>query len=222
MAEYKDELLDHEYDGIRELDNDLPPWWLYLFYITIIWAVLYFAYYHISDIGYSSEDQYRSEIDPNYTRELNPDYDPPDLFRSYRSPWHSPRGDETPYTIAVSGPQVEFVELDPEDEPEVDPLTAPEALAAGKDIFVKNCVQCHGQLGGGGIGPNLTDQYWLHGAGINNVLKTIKYGVPAKGMIAWRGFLTQEEIHQVASYVLTLEGTNPPNAKEPQGELITE
>jgi cytochrome c oxidase cbb3-type subunit 3 len=222
MAEYRDDLLDHEYDGIRELDNDLPPWWLYLFYFTIVWAVLYFAYYHVFSIGYSSTDQYMSEIDPRYSREQNPNYQPPGLLKSYYSPWHSPRGDETPYSIALSGPQVEFVELSPEDEPEVAALTTPEALGAGEKIFRKNCVQCHGAAGEGGIGPNLTDPYWLHGAGINNVLKTIKYGVPAKGMISWRGFLDQEQIHEVASYVVTLVGTNPPNAKAPQGELVAE
>jgi len=222
MAEYKDELLDHEYDGIRELDNDLPPWWLYMFYFTIAWGILYFAYYHVFDIGYSSTDQYMAELDPKYSRDQNTNYSPPKLIHEYHSPWFSSRGDETPYSIANSGPQAQFVELSRDDEPEVEALTGAEALAEGKKIFTKNCVQCHGANGQGGIGPNLTDQYWLHGAGINNVLRTIKYGVPAKGMISWRGFLSQEDIHQVASYVLTLEGTNPPNAKAPQGELVTE
>ncbi len=220
MAKLKDELMDHDYDGIRELDNDLPPWWLYLFYITIVWAVLYFAWYHVLGLGYSSTDEYYSEVDPRYTRESNPNYRPLAALKPYHSPLYNPAGDETPYSIAMSGPKIAFVEERPEDEPEYAALSDPNDLATGKTVYSAKCVQCHGAMGEGGIGPNLTDDYWLHGAGINNVLKTVKYGVPAKGMIAWRGFLTNEEIHKVASYVLTLHGTNPPNAKAPQGEKV--
>ena len=93
-------------------------------------------------------------------------------------------------------------------------------IEKGKEIFVKNCVSCHGPQGQGIIGPNLTDDYWLHGAGINNVVHTITFGVPAKGMITWRGVLKEKQILQVASYILTLHGTNPPNPKAPQGEKV--
>lgn len=220
MAEHKDELLDHDYDGIKELDNDLPPWWLYMFYITIAWAILYFAWYHVLEFGYTSTDEYQQELNPKYTKEMNPNYKPSSVLTPYRSVWYKPGGDETPYTIAMAGPKVSFVEERPEDEPEHLALTDAGAIASGAAIFKQRCVQCHGAAGEGGIGPNLTDEYWLHGAGINNVLKTVKYGVPAKGMIAWRGFLKQDEILQVASYVLTLEGTNPPNPKAPQGDKV--
>lgn len=220
MAEHKDELLDHDYDGIRELDNDLPPWWLYMFYITIAWAILYFAFYHVLGVGYTSYDEYQKEVNPKYSRDMNPNYRPSRVFTPFQSPWYHPGGDETPYSVAMSGPRQAFVEERPEDEPEYAALTEPAALQSGQAIFKKNCVQCHGAAGEGGIGPNLTDDYWLHGAGINNVLKTIKFGVPAKGMISWRGFLKQQDIHQVASYVLTLHGTNPPNGKAPQGEKV--
>ena len=220
MAEHKDELLDHDYDGIRELDNDLPPWWLYMFYITIAWGVLYFAWYHVLGFGYLSADEYQQEVNPKYTKEMNPDYDPPSVFTPYKSPMYRPGGDETPYSIANAGPRIAFVEERPEDEPEHLALTDPAELTAGAAIFKQRCVQCHGVQGEGGIGPNLTDKYWLHGAGINNVVKTVKFGVPAKGMIAWRGFITQEEILKVASYVVTLQGTNPPNPKAPQGDKV--
>lgn len=221
MAEYKDELLDHDYDGIKELDNDLPPWWLYLFYITIGWAVIYVLWFHILGIGMTSGDEYQKELNPRYTKEMNPNYKPSSFMASYHSPLYKPGGDETPYTVAMAGPRTAFVEERPEDEPEHTALTDATALATGAEIFKSKCVQCHGVGGAGGIGPNLTDDYWLHGAGINNVLKTVKFGVPAKGMIAWRTFLSQEDILKVASYVLTLKGTNPPNPKAPQGEKVS-
>jgi cytochrome c oxidase cbb3-type subunit 3 len=95
-------------------------------------------------------------------------------------------------------------------------------LVAGEEAFQKNCAQCHGRLGEGIVGPNLTDNYWLHPSDMTGVVKSIKYGYPSKGMIAWRGVLKPDEIINVASYVLTLKGTNPPKPKPPQGELVTE
>lgn len=94
------------------------------------------------------------------------------------------------------------------------------ALAAGRNIFAANCVACHAQDGGGGVGPNLTDDYWLHGHTIKDVFTVTKYGVPAKGMIPWGDQLSPEEMQQVASYILSLKGTVPANPKEPQGELM--
>ncbi len=92
----------------------------------------------------------------------------------------------------------------------------------GKTIFVANCAVCHGAKGEGVVGPNLTDDYWLHGGFINDVFKTIKNGWPAKGMKSWATDLTPVQIKDVASYIKTLHGTNPPNAKAPQGDLYTE
>ena len=91
------------------------------------------------------------------------------------------------------------------------------AIEKGAAIFKGNCATCHGQLGEGGAGPNLTDEYWIHGGGIKNVFKTIKYGVPAKGMIAWQSQFSPSQMQKVSSYVLSLQGSNPPNAKSPQG-----
>ena len=82
-----------------------------------------------------------------------------------------------------------------------------------------NCVSCHGNNGEGIVGPNLTDDYWIHGGGIVNIFKIIKNGVPENGMISWRQQLSPKQIQQVASYILKFEGTNPPNAKEPEGNL---
>lgn len=98
-------------------------------------------------------------------------------------------------------------------------VTEPAQIDEGKAIFTKNCVSCHGNAGEGGIGPNLTDNYWIHGGGIENVMKTIINGVPEKGMISWKPLLKPEEVQKVSSYLLTLQGTNPPNGKAPQGEI---
>lgn len=94
----------------------------------------------------------------------------------------------------------------------------PTAIAAGQSIFSANCVACHAQDGGGGVGSNLTDEYWKHGGSINDIFKVIKYGVPEKGMIPWQDQLSPEEIQQVASFILTLQGTTPANPKAAEGE----
>lgn len=110
-------------------------------------------------------------------------------------------------------------QVDNVDENSVEVDKSPEVIAEGKAIFDQNCIACHGAVGEGGIGPNLTDNYWLHGASIKDVFKTIKRGVPDKGMIAWEQQLSPSKIAQVANYILSLQGTNPPNAKAPQGNL---
>lgn len=92
------------------------------------------------------------------------------------------------------------------------------AIGAGKSIFETNCVACHAADGGGGVGPNLTDDYWLHGGSIKEVFSVVKYGVVEKGMIPWQDQLSPEQIQQVSSYILTLKGTTPANPKAPQGE----
>jgi cytochrome c oxidase cbb3-type subunit 3 len=98
--------------------------------------------------------------------------------------------------------------------------TANKDLTDGAKIYSTNCVACHGDKGQGGVGPNLTDKFWIHGGGIKDLFKTITHGIPEKGMIAWEKTLNPIQIQQVSSYVLTLQGTNPPGAKEPQGEEI--
>ena len=106
-------------------------------------------------------------------------------------------------------------------EPEIEPLTDQASLASGESIFLTNCATCHGKQGEGGIGPNMTDDYYIHGGRMTDIVKTITNGVPAKGMISWRGILNEKQIKEVASYLITLRGTNPPNAKAPQGEKMT-
>ena len=221
MSESQDRLLDHDYDGIQEFDNDLPQWWLWLFYLTIAYGVLYFAYYHVAGIGYLSADEYRRELDPDYVRAQSRQAKVLGVLPEYHAPYVDPLRD-----LAMTG-RVEKKKLSAyrEETRESDTttyiaLTDPAAIESGKSAFLVKCTPCHGKFGEGNIGPNLTDDYWIHGAGMTNVTKTIKYGYPAKGMLAWRGELTPDQILQVASYVLSLKGTNPPNPKAPQGDLV--
>ena len=182
-----DVLLDHNYDGIKELDNSLPPWWLAMFYISIIFAVIYFPYYHVFDKGQLSADEYAEEM-----------------------------------AIAEKQQRLRLaMQANAVDENTVKALTSADDLAAGQKIFIANCAACHGQLGEGGVGPNMTDDYWIHGGDIKSIFKTIKYGVPEKGMIAWKAQMGPSSMHQVASFILTLVGTDPPNPKAPEGELYT-
>ncbi|WP_420570871.1 cbb3-type cytochrome c oxidase N-terminal domain-containing protein [Kordia sp.] len=180
-------ILDHNYDGIKELDNNLPPWWLYGFYASIVFAAIYLVKYHV----FNGENQYM---------ELERDYAEAQV--------------EIDKYNATAKDRVDFES--------VVLLTDAADISAGKAIFEKNCVACHAIDGGGGIGPNLTDKYWILGGGINNVFKTIsKGGRSGKGMESWsRKGLKASQIAQVASYVLTFEGTTPSeSAKGPEGEI---
>jgi cytochrome c oxidase cbb3-type subunit 3 len=177
-------LLHHDYDGIKELDNHLPPWWVNLFYGTIGFAAVYLLIFHVFNYAPLPIDEFKEQI-------------------------------------AVANIQVENYRktmANSIDESNVTLLTKVEEIEPGKTVFTNNCKACHGGGGEGGIGPNLTDEYWLHGAGIKNVFKVVKNGVPAKGMIAWNTKLTPLEMQQVASYVISLKGSKPLNPKAPQGE----
>ncbi|MCK0160816.1 cbb3-type cytochrome c oxidase N-terminal domain-containing protein [Allomuricauda sp. F6463D] len=178
-------VLDHDYDGIRELDNVLPPWWVYLFYASIVFAVVYMVRFHI--IGdYDQEMEYEREV---AAAQL--------AIEEYK---------RTAKDL-VDASTVEF-------------LSDESDLAAGEKIFQSNCVACHMADGGGGIGPNLTDQYWILGGGIKNIFTTISEGGrDGKGMIAWKQTLKPAEMAQVASYIITLEGNTAANPKDPEGEI---
>lgn len=214
-------LLSHDYDGIQELDNDLPRWWMWLFIITIVWAVLYVFYYHVASIGYLSADEYELEMNPSYVRASSTEL--LGLLPEYHSPLHNPYGDVTPYSQLMGIETEAFVRVTRETDTLIYlELTEEVDLVAGHEVYVKNCANCHGKLGEGGVGPNLTDDHWIHGATMTDVTKTVLYGFPAKGMISWRGFLNDKQILQASSHILTLKGTNPPNGKAPQGELVTD
>jgi cytochrome c oxidase cbb3-type subunit III len=184
----KDILLDHNYDGIQELDNSLPPWWKYGFYLTIVVAVIYIYRFHISHDGPSSHEEFVAAM-------------------------QKAEEDKTAY-LAAAGNNV--------DENTVTLLTDATEIAAGKEIFLKTCAPCHLADGGGVVGPNLTDDYWLHGGGIKDVFKSIKYGWQDKGMKSWKDDFSPKQIQQLASFVKSLKGTKPAVAKAPQGDLYIE
>lgn len=178
-------VLDHNYDGIRELDNKLPPWWLYGFYITIVFAAVYLARFHIFN-GEPQAVEFENEME-----------DARLAIEEYKK-------------TAKDLVDVNTVVL----------LTEASDLSAGKNIFNTSCVACHKADGGGGIGPNLTDEYWILGGGIKNVFNTISEGGRAgKGMVPWKTELKPNEMAQVASYVLSFQGTTPAEPKDPEGEI---
>lgn len=181
-------LSHHDFDGIRELDNRLPPWWVNLFLITVVWAGIYMYYYHFGGNGPSSGEEYKMEMEQAKKQQ----------------------------DVALAG------KANAIDEANVVALTDAASLSDGELIFKTSCAACHGQKGEGLVGPNMTDEYWIHGGGIKNIFKTIKYGVPDKGMISWQSQLKPSDMQKVGSYLLTLKGTNPPNPKAPQGTIWTE
>jgi cytochrome c oxidase cbb3-type subunit 3 len=182
-----DMLLDHDYDGIKELDNALPPWWKYGFYITIVVAVFYILKFEVWHTGMNPTQEYAEEM--------------------------SAAKIQTDAYLASAKENV--------DENSVVQLDA-EGAAAGKEIFTKTCVACHLAEGQGSVGPNLTDEYWIHGGGVKDIFKTIKYGYPDKGMQSWQTTYSPVQMQQLATYIRTLKGTNPPNPKAPQGDLYKE
>ena len=186
IAEEASIMTAHEYDGIRELDNKLPPWWLYSFYATIVFAVAYLLHFHVFNTGSLQQDEYDREV--------------------------AQAKAEVEAYLASAGNTI--------DESNVTFSDDEQDLAIGREIFTSKCAACHGQQGEGTVGPNLTDQYWINGGDMQAIFKTVKYGVPSRGMIPWESQLTAKEIQQVSSFIYTLEGSNPPNAKEPQGELV--
>ena len=190
IEEEKDLLMDHEYDGIMELDNKLPPWWLYLFYATIIFGIVYIPYYHFGGGGQLTAEEFNTTMaEANAEKEAR---------------------------LATMANSV--------DENSVVVLSDAGAISAGEATFKTYCVACHTEGGNGSptsVGPNLTDEFWINGGGIKNVFKTIKYGVPQKGMISWETQLNPVQMQQVASYIISLAGTDDGTGKEPQGEEWT-
>lgn len=183
----KDILIDHDYDGIQELDNSLPPWWKYGFYLTIVIACIYLYRFHVSHDGMSQQEEFVAAMEKG--EEDKKAY----LANSANNI------DENSVTMGDAG-----------------------EIAAGKEIFVKNCAACHLADGGGIVGPNLTDDYWLHGGSIKDVFKSIKYGWQDKGMKSWKDDFSPKQLQQLASFVKSLKGTKPATPKAPQGDQYIE
>lgn len=179
----KDKLMDHEYDGIRELDNHMPAWWLWLFYVTIAFSVLYMLYYQVLGWGPTQHEEYQQEMAAAEARYGSPEEQNP----------------VEDYTWAVS--------------------TEDADIAAGKELYMASeqlCFTCHGNNAQGLVGPNLTDQYWMHGCQPKDIAASIINGYPDMGMLPYGSGtkMTNEEIQQLVSYIASLQGTEPADAKE--------
>ncbi len=186
LSSEKEVELDHDFDGIKELNNPIPFWFNLLFYGTIVVGIGYFLIYHVFESMPLQGKEYQTELVE--AEKAKQEY------------------------IKKAGNLI--------DENSVVMLSDEVKIEAGKQAFMAKCAVCHGEKGEGKVGPNLTDAYWIHGGDIQSVFKTIKYGVPAKGMVAWQNSLNGGQMQELASYILTLQGTNPPGAKEAQGEIV--
>lgn len=192
----KEPLLDHDADGIREYDNNLPRWWLYGFYVTIILAVIYIFYYHV--------------------------YGGPD----WNFLWFGERSQESEYEAEVASAKALLPASPKDSSVKMVLLTDRASLEKGKAIFNSTnnlCFTCHRADLGGQIGPNLTDQFWMHGCTLEEIVKNITSGFPDKGMLPFGSGnkLSDRELLEVASYILSNQGTNPPLPKpiEPERDV---
>lgn len=183
----EDRLLEHNYDGIQEYDNPLPGWWTLILWGTIVWALLYFLNV-IPGVGSGKGFIGNYQADSTAAVEKY----------------------GTAEQQAVAGIDENAV---------LAALQDPAQLAEGKAIFddPAKCVTCHTKDGGGLVGPNLTDDYWIHGARPIDILTTITKGVPEKGMLTWGPVLGPKKCAEVTAYVMTLHGKTPATPKEPQG-----
>jgi cytochrome c oxidase cbb3-type subunit 3 len=199
-----DIMTDHSYDGIRELDNRLPPWWLYMFYICIAFAVVYLYHFQVSPIPGLDKMVLLGPIEKGTQAE------------QYELAMAEGAAAKAAY-MEKAGNLV--------NETSVTMLTDAASLAKGQETFVSLCQACHGANAAGAtnsVGPNLTDGFWLHGGGVQNIFKTIKYGVVTKGMISWEAQLSPRQMQEVSSWIWSLQGTTVEGGKEPQGEPWSE
>lgn len=184
----EDIMLDHDYDGIKELDNVLPPWWLYGFYITIAISIFYYIQVFYNSEQYSQAEEFATEL---------------------------AEGKAEVEAYKAANPQL-F------DDSNIVALTDAESIAKGKELFAtKTCTACHLADLGGSIGPNLTDNVWILGGDVKSIFNTLTNGGrPGKGMIAWESTISREERIQLASYIISMQGSQPANPKAPEGDII--
>lgn len=185
MAKVTDQSFEHDYDGIKEYDNPLPRWWVWLFVGTVLWGIAYVPYYHLGLGGKLPGEVYEEDM----------------------AAWllaHPP-------------------EPLPDEQALVEMSAADATLVTtGQSVYASRCATCHAADGGGQVGPNLTDDYALHGWSRAAIVKTIHDGVPAKGMLAWKHQLSRRDIYAAGLYVHGLRGTTPANPKPPQGDPIVD
>ena len=177
----------HQYDGIEEYDNPMPGWWIWIFILSCVFAVLY-----VIGINTGYVNTYTDDLDENLAN-----------LEQIRAEYAAAQPAFVVDEATLSG----FI-------------SDPEKVAAGKVNFDAQCAACHGPQGQGLIGPNLTDQYWVLGGQSTDIYTVISKGSLQKGMPPWEGMYTEEQRAELVAYVLSLEGTDPPNPKDPEGELV--
>ena len=180
----EENLLDHESDGIKELDNQLPDWWLILFLVTLIWGFFYWLHFTLGG-GETQEEEYQAKMAQ---------------VENLKKKDSSAK--------KATDKEIKLEDL----------IGNKEVTSKGKKLYLTSCASCHGKLGEGSIGPNLTDNFWLQGDGeVKSLFKVVQKGVPEKGMPPWESMLSKDKIVSIVIFVRSLRGTNPPHAKEPQG-----
>lgn len=177
-------IVDHDYDGIQELDNPLPDWWLITFLATIMFAFFYFIHFEIGGGQTIAEELQEDIATIDVRKNKNP---------------------------APADSDEDLTQL----------LNSAAILEQGKAVYLSKCLACHGPELQGLIGPNLTDDFWIHGHGKpTDIAMLVRKGVLEKGMPQWDGMLKDEDIRAVTVFVVSRRGTNPANPKPPQGEKI--
>lgn len=176
----------HEYDGIRELDNKMPRWWLVLFFGSILFSIVYLIGYHVTEWWPLQDEEYAIEM-----------------------------------AAAESAmPADPHASIDLES---LMPMTGESELAAGEVIFGKLCATCHGKFAEGLVGPNMTDMFWIHGdttstaIRVRDLYQVMLTGVIQKGMISYKDQLSPTQMQEVIGFIFSLQGTNPPKPKAPEG-----
>ncbi len=182
----KDELLESNYDGIQEYDNDLPRWWVNIFWLTAIFSLGYILWIHVLR-GSSQHEMLEADL-----AQL-------EAYRSKLSQQSETAVSSEESLLALASNQA--------------------SVDKGRELYAAKCAVCHAAQGQGLIGPNLTDKYWIHGASALEMKKTILIGVPEKGMLAWKGLMTDGEINSLIAFLLTIRDTSPENPKAPEGTL---
>ncbi|MDN5349421.1 MAG: cytochrome c oxidase cbb3-type subunit [Bacteroidales bacterium] len=174
---------NHSYDGIRELDNELPPWWKWLFILTIVFAAVYLLRLWV----FRADDLIQA-------KEFQKEMAAAGVVAANRN------AGTAPFELVL--------------------LEDAGSRANGKQTWEKICAVCHLADGGGLVGPNMTDNYWIHGNKLKDLWAVVENGVLEKGMISYKGQLSEKQRLEVISYILLdLHGSTPATPKEPQGEL---
>ncbi len=189
LEDEKHLVLDHDYDGIRELNHPLPSWWLGMWIISIVFSIPYFMYYHIAG---------GDGLKATYVKDM-------EKLEAIKAEQAKILGvfDVNDYNTWMSNN---------------------DGVKLGAAVYTENCLSCHAEGGGGDIGPNLTDNRWINATGRTPeaLYPVINKGVEENGMPAWGEVLSKEDMYAAMAYVISLKGTTPPKAKEPQGENIEE